>query len=334
MSGAGSRPGEDELIARYFRPLATAPGAAQLLDDAATYQPPEGHELVITTDAVVAGVHYFAADPPDAVARKALRCNLSDLAAKGARAVGYLVTLALTEDWTEDWLEGFTDGLAADQEEFGISLFGGDTVRTPGPAWVSITALGIAPEGQVPRRSGAAPGQRLFVTGPSGDAALGLRLRQTPALRERWHLDSRQAEHLLDRYLLPEPRLAAAALVGTFAAAAMDVSDGLAGDLARMCAASGVGAVLEAERVPLSPAAARAVAADPAALAAVLTGGDDYEVLLAVAADLTEAFERAAADQAVRVTAIGTVVAPFAERIRVERHGQTLALDRLAYRHF
>ncbi|HVV95144.1 MAG TPA: thiamine-phosphate kinase, partial [Hyphomicrobiales bacterium] len=309
MSAAAGRPGEDELIARYFRPLATAPGAAALLDDAATYQPPEGHELVITTDAVVAGVHYLPDDPPDAVARKALRCNLSDLAAKGARAVGYLVTLALTQDWTTDWLEGFVEGLAADQEEFGISLFGGDTVRTPGPAWTSITALGIAPEGQVPRRRGAAPGQRLYVTGTIGDAALGLRIRQTPALRARWQLDARQAEHLLDRYLLPEPRLSAAALVGAFAAAAMDVSDGLAGDLARMCAASGVGAVLEAERVPLSPAAARAVAADPAALAAVLTGGDDYEILLAVAADLTDAFERAAADQAVRVSAIGTVVA-------------------------
>jgi thiamine-monophosphate kinase len=334
MTAGAGRPGEDELIARYFRPLATAPGAASLLDDAATYQPPEGHELVITTDAVVAGVHYLAGDPPDAVARKALRVNLSDHAAQGARAVGYLLTLALAEDWTTDWLEGFAEGLAADQEEFGISLLGGDTVRTPGPQWISITALGVAPEGQVPRRSGAAPGQRLYVTGTIGDAALGLRIRQTPALRQRWQLDARQAEHLLDRYLLPEPRLGAAALVRSFAAAAMDVSDGLAGDLARLCAASGVGAVLDAERVPLSTAAARAVAADAAALAAVLTGGDDYEILLAVAADLTEAFERAAANEAVRVTAIGTLVAPFPDRVRVERHGQILALERLNYRHF
>jgi len=333
MSASG-RPDEDELVARYFRPLATAPGAAGLADDAATYQPPEGQELVLTTDAVVCGVHFLPDDPPDVVARKALRVNLSDIAAKGARPVGYLLTLALTEDWTPDWLEGFAEGLAADQDEFGISLLGGDTVKTPGPLWVSITALGLAPEGQVPRRGGGAAGQRLYVTGTIGDAALGLRIRQNPALRRRWELDDRQAEHLLDRYLLPEPRLRAAALVGDFAAAAMDVSDGLAGDLARLCAASGVGAVLDAERVPLSAAAARAVAADPAALSAVLAGGDDYEILLAVAADLAEEFERAAADQGVRVAAIGTLVPPFPGRVRVERHGQILALERLAYRHF
>jgi thiamine-monophosphate kinase len=331
---APQRPGEDELIGRFFRPLATAPGAAGLADDAATYQPPEGHELVLTTDAVVSGVHFLPDDPPDVVARKALRVNLSDIAAKGARAVGYLLTLALTEDWTEDWLEGFAEGLATDQEEFGISLLGGDTVKTPGPLWVSVTALGLAPEGQVPRRGGGAAGQRLYVTGTVGDAALGLRIRQHPNLRRRWGLDERQAEHLLDRYLLPEPRLRAAGLVGDFAAAAMDVSDGLAGDLARLCAASDVGAVLDAERVPLSAAAARAVAADPAALAAVLTGGDDYEILLAVAADLADAFEQAADEQGVRVSAIGTLVPPFPGRVRVERHGQILALERLAYRHF
>jgi thiamine-monophosphate kinase len=331
---AARRPGEDELIARFFRPLATAPGAAGLLDDAATYLPPEGHELVMTTDAVVAGVHFLADDPPDAVARKALRVNLSDLAAKGARPVGYLLTLALPPDWMLDWLEGFVDGLTADQDEFGVALYGGDTVRTPGPLMVSITAFGIAPEGQAPRRAGAAAGQRLYVTGTIGDAALGLKIRLDPSLRTRWGLDDRQAEHLLDRYLLPEPRVQAAALVGAFASAAMDVSDGLAGDLARLCAASDVGAVLDAERVPLSAAAARAVAADPSALATALTGGDDYELLLAVDADAADALERGAADAALRLTAIGTLTTGFPNRVRVERHGQPLALDRLNFRHF
>jgi thiamine-monophosphate kinase len=333
MSGGG-RPDEDGLIARFFRPLATAPGAARLLDDAATYQPPEGHELVLTTDALVAGVHFFPDDPPDAVARKALRVNLSDLAAKGARPVGYLLSIALTEDWSEDWLESFTDGLGTDQEEFGISLFGGDTVRTKGPLWISVTAFGLAPEGQVPRRDRAVQGQKIYVTGTIGDAALGLRIRMDPLLVRRWNLSATEAEHLLDRYLLPEPRWRAAALMADFASASMDVSDGLAGDLARLCAASEAGAVLDAERVPLSPAAAKAVRTDPSALSSVLTGGDDYEILATVAADSAEAFERAAADRGVRVTAIGTITAPMAGRVRVERHGQPLALDRLAFRHF
>lgn len=334
MGENGARLSEDQLIARYFRPLATAAGADGLLDDAASYAPPEGHELVMTVDAIVGGVHFFPDDPPDAVARKALRVNLSDLAAKGARPVGYLLTLALWPDWTEDWLEGFTEGLAADQEEFGISLFGGDTVRTPGPVMASITAFGIAREGEVPRRRAGAPGQKLYVTGTIGDAALGLRLRQDPGLARRWQLDQRQSEHLLDRYLLPEPRVKAASLIGSFATAAMDVSDGLAGDLARLCAASNVSAVLEAERVPLSPGAARAVAADPAALSAVLTGGDDYEILAAVEADSADAFERAALDMGIRVTAVGVLVPGNGARVRVLRQGRPLLLDRLAFQHF
>lgn len=330
----GRRPDEDGLIARFFRPLATAPGAAGLLDDAASYLPPEGHELILTTDALVAGVHFFPADPPDVVARKALRVNLSDLAAKGARPVGYLLTLALPEDWTSDWLDGFAEGLAADQEEFSVALFGGDTVRTAGPLLVSITAFGVVAEGHAPRRTGASAGQRLYVTGTVGDAALGLRIRQDASLRARWGLDERQAEHLLDRYLLPEPRMKAGPLIADFASAAMDISDGLAGDLQRLCRASDVGAVLDAERVPLSSAAARAVGADPAALAAVLTGGDDYEILAAVDADSGEAFERAADDAGVRVTVIGTLVAPFPGEVRIERRGQPLMFDRLAFRHF
>jgi thiamine-monophosphate kinase len=334
MTRGGGRPDEDGLIARFFRPLATAPGAARLLDDAATYQPPEGHELVLTTDALVAGVHFFPNDPPDAIARKALRVNLSDLAAKGARPVGYLLSIALTEDWSPDWLESFADGLASDQEEFGVALFGGDTVRTPGPLWISVTAFGLAPEGQVPRRDRAVPGQKIYVTGTIGDSALGLKIRMDESLRTRWQLSDREAEHLLDRYLLPEPRTRAAGLMNDFASASMDISDGLAGDLGRMCSASDVGAVLDADRLPLSAAAAKAVRSDPSALNTVLTGGDDYEILVTIDADAAEVFEAAALDQGVRVTAVGTIMPSFSGHVRVERKGQPLVLDRLAFRHF
>jgi thiamine-monophosphate kinase len=325
---------EDGLIAHYFRPLATAPGAAQLLDDAATYTPPDNHEVVMTNDALVSNVHFFPDDPPDAIARKALRVNISDLAAKGAKPVGYLLALALPDNWTDGWLESFAEGLAVDQEEYGLSLFGGDTVRSAGQLWLSVTAFGIVPEGHVIRRQGAVAGQRLYVTGSIGDAALGLRLRKDKAFARRWQLDSRQRDHLLDRYLLPEPRPQAVPLLRQFASAAMDISDGLIGDIQRLCAASNVGAVIETERVPLSPAAQHAVTRDAAALSSVLTGGDDYEILCTVDADASEAFEQEAAEHGLRVTTIGTVTAPFSGHVKVVRQGRPLLLDKLAYRHF
>ena len=326
------RPNEQELIARFFRPLATAPGAAMLSDDAATIPPADGAEMIVTVDAVVAGVHFFPDDPPDAVARKALRVNLSDLAAKGARPAGYLVTLALPEDWEVDWLEGFVEGLAADQEEFSLSLLGGDTVKTLGPLMVSITALGHAQEGRVPRRHGGAPGQRLYVTGTIGDAALGLALRQDPRLALKWDLRRAEREWLLDRYLIPEPRLALAGVVAAYAAASMDLSDGLVGDLAKLAGASQCGALVEAARIPLSPAAGRAALVDPTTLSTALTGGDDYELLIAIDPDDVDAFEAEAADCGVAVTDIGALVE--GEGVEVESKGPPLALDRPGYAHF
>jgi thiamine-monophosphate kinase len=328
------RPDEDGLIARYFRPLATAPGADRLLDDAATYRPPQGFEQVLTADAIVAGVHFFPDDPPRAVAQKALRVNLSDLAAKGAAPAGYLLTIALSEDWTEGWLAEFCAGLAADQEQYGISLYGGDTVCTPGPFFVSITAFGLTPDGCVPRRTKASVGQKLYVTGTIGDAALGLKIRLDDSVRTRWGLNTADAEHLAQRYLLPQPRVEAAALMAEYASAAMDISDGLAGDLGRMCAASDVGAVLDAGLMPLSAAARKAVEADPAALTAVLTGGDDYEILAAIDPAKSVAFEAAAAKAGIAFTQIGEIVPAFAGRVRIERGGHPLVLDRLAFRHF
>ncbi len=328
------RPGEDALIARFFRPLATAPGAERLLDDAATYAPPEGHELVLTTDALVAGVHFFPGDPPRLLAKKALRVNLSDLAAKGAKPAGYLLTIGFTPDWSDDWLADFCAGLKEDQEAFGCSLLGGDTVRTPGPMFLSVTALGVVPVGRAPRRTQAKPGHLIYVTGTIGDAALGLRLRQEPGLKATWGLTEEEAGHLDGRYLLPEPRVDAADLVAEFAAAAMDVSDGLAGDLARMCAASDAGAELDADRVPLSPAAAKAVAADPSARVSVLTGGDDYEILMTVAPDRRAAFEAAAKAAGIAVTEIGTMLPAFEGGVRVLAGGAPMALETLAFRHF
>ncbi len=229
------RPSEDELIARYFAPLA-GPAGLGLRDDAALMRPPPGEDLVLTTDALVAGVHFFPDDAPEDIARKALRVNLSDLAAKGARPRGFLLSLALPRDWREDWLTAFADGLGADAWAYRCPLIGGDTVATPGPLTVSVTAIGSVPEGRMAARTGVKPGDRLYVTGTIGDAAIGLRIRQGRGP------DIPQADKafLLERYLTPEPRVALIGAMVAHANGGMDVSDGFVGDLTKMLDVSGV----------------------------------------------------------------------------------------------
>jgi thiamine-monophosphate kinase len=304
---------EDELIARYFRPLAGEGGLA-LLDDAACLRPPPGQDLVVTADALVAGVHFFPHDPADAIAWKALAVNLSDLAAKGAEPLGYVLSLALPPGWTEGWMAGFAEGLRACGEFGGCSLLGGDTVRTPGPLTLSITAFGLVPPGRMIPRTGARPDDALYVSGSIGDAALGLMLRIAEEPRRKplpWiaALDAGGQEHLRARYLRPQPRLALRPALQAHASGAMDVSDGLVGDISKMMAASGVSAAVEISRVPLSPAASAAVAADPAALTLAVTGGDDYEVLCSVPHAGCSAFEEAAARCGIPVARIGDVIA-------------------------
>src|SRR5207249_4745722 len=188
-------------------------------------------------DRIVGGVHFFPGDPPDTVARKALRVNLSDLAAKGARPLGFLLTLALPQDIDDAWLAPFARGLAADAEAFGCPLLGGDTDRTTGPVTISIAAFGAVPHGKMLRRAGAKAGDRVVVTGTIGDAALGLLLRRDVSAAARWGLTRAARGGLAARYLVPEPRLAIAEILRAHASAAMDVSDGLAGDLGKLCRA-------------------------------------------------------------------------------------------------
>jgi len=300
---------ESDLIARYFAPLA-GPAGLGLTDDAACLTPPPGCDLVLTADALVAGQHFFPQDPPDAIAAKALGVNLSDLAAKAAEPLGYLLSLALPSGWTESFLDAFSRGLGEAGASAGIALLGGDTVKTSGPLTLSITALGAVPCGQMIRRAGARPGDLLYVTGTIGDAALGLKLRRAELLGETppWSRDL-DAAFLIDRYLRPQPRLKLRSALRACARAAMDVSDGLIGDLRAMMRASGAAAQVDLTKVPLS-APARALSADPALFDALLTGGDDYEIICAVPPQLAEDFEaRARADgsEEVAVTRIGVV---------------------------
>jgi thiamine-monophosphate kinase len=323
---------EERLIARYFRPLATHPGAFGLGDDAAAVTPPVGCDVVLTTDGVIGGVHFFADDPPENIGRKALRLNLSDLAAKGAKPIGFLLSLALPSGTGEAWLAAFAAGLGDDAVHYGCPLLGGDTDHTPGPISVSIAAFGAVPHGHMVRRSTAKVGDCVVVTGTIGDAALGVKLRRDRSLAKRWRLTDAMIEHLEQRYLLPQPRNALAEAILHHAAAAMDVSDGLAGDLAKLCRASSVAAEIDVSRVPLSDAARTAISAAPELLETVLTGGDDYEIILTLAPEKLPAFRAAAKAVGVAVGEIGRV--QDGQGVRFHQDGKALTFARPSYSHF
>lgn len=324
---------EEALIARHFAPIARHPGALGLIDDCAVYTAPPGHDLVLKADAIVGAVHFLPDDPADLVAKKALRVNLSDLAAKGADPAGFLLSLALPPDIEERWLEGFARGLKEDASAFACPLFGGDTVRSPGPIMVSVSVFGILPAGRMLQRSAAQAGDTVMVSGTIGDAVLGLRLRQWN-VPEALALDEAASEELVGRYQLPRPRTALARALREHARAGMDISDGLVGDLAKLCRASNLSAEIAVDRVPLSAPARAFVAADPAALAAMLTGGDDYEVLFTLAPERVAAMEAAAGAAGVPVTAIGRIVEGAGPPRFVNSDGKALQFDRTAFSHF
>jgi len=270
---------------------------------------------------MVAGVHFLPDDPPDLIGRKLLRVNLSDLAAKGATPLGYLMTVSAPRGTPDDWFAGFADGLAADQAAFGIVLLGGDTTSTPGPLSLSLTAIGHVAPGAMVRRVGALPGDGIWVTGTIGDGALGLAVAQGRF--------ADRTGHLLDRYRLPRPRLGFA-LAG-IASASMDVSDGLVQDLGHLCRAGRLGAAIEAPAVPLSEPAR---AAGAKWLVTCLTGGDDYELLLAVPPARERALQDAAAKVAVPVTRIGAFHAGLPAVSVRDTDGSPLVLPTGGWSHF
>lgn len=318
---------EDSLIAKYFAPLATAPGAFALSDDAAIFNA-ASDDVVVTADAVVAGVHFLPDDPPDKIARKALRVNLSDLAAKGAEPAGFVMTLAL-QSIDDAWLAPFSHALGEDAAQFKCPLLGGDTVSTPGPLSISITAFGRVPQGTMVRRNNAKPGDVVVVTGTIGDAAFGLDL-----LQGRVKADASASAYLTDRYRVPQPRNALASLVRTHAHAAMDVSDGLAGDLAKLCRASGVSADVRLADVPLSEAARGLIKSGAESIERVITGGDDYEILCTMPSASAQRFIAEAKAQNVAATIIGEIVSGHAPPRFLRADGQPIVLLRFAYSHF
>ena len=287
----------------------------------------------MTTDAIVEGVHFLPDDPPDTIARKALRVNLSDLAAKGAAPAGFVLTLAL-RGADDAWLAPFARALGEDASLFGCPLLGGDTVSTPGPLMISVTAFGRVAPGKMVRRSGAKPGDRIVVTGTIGDAALGLEILKRGAVRGGSGEDAAAGQMLVGRYRVPQPRNALAPAVRDHASAAMDVSDGLAGDLAKLCAASGVSAVIDTGSIPLSAAAATLLARGAVGIEGIVSGGDDYEILCAIPEASFEAFAQAAGQAGVAVASIGTVIAGTQAPRFLDAQGREIALKRMSYSHF
>ena len=322
---------EFKTIATLLRPLAaSAPEALGLQDDAAVLPARPGYDLVVTTDAMVAGVHFLEGDPPHQVAQKLLRVNLSDLAAKGAEPYGYLLVTAWPPAWGEAARRAFTQGLAEDQARFGLKLFGGDTVSTPGPLTLSATLMGWVPAGAMVRRAGAAAGDVLLVSGVIGDGLLGLQVARGGLS----HLPEEERRPLMMRFHLPEPRLNLAPALRAHAHAAADVSDGVLADAGHIGEASGLGVEVDLDRLPLSAGGRGWVAGEAhavEALRALATAGDDYEIVCAAPPAAVDPLMAAAAAAGTRLTPIGRFIP--GRGVIARYGGAPVALSKLGWTH-
>ena len=287
--GAGSA--EDRLIARYFKPLAKHPGTFGFTDDASAITPPAGHDLVLKTDGLIAGVHFFPDDPADGVARKALRVNLSDLAAKGAAPLGFLLAIALPKGFDESWLAEFARGLGEDADAYQCPLLGGDTDSTPGPTSISIAAFGTLPQGTMVRRAGAQAGDHVFVSGTIGDAALGLLVRRGEATvldaRCRDARSSRRRAIACRSRATRSPKRCARMRPPRWMCPTGSRPISPSSAASRTSRPTSRSRACRCRRPPR-----RRSAADAALIEPILTGGEDYEILCAVAPAKAQRFHR------------------------------------------
>jgi len=326
----------EEAIVALLAPLAESyANAFGLKDDCAALRPPPRCDLVLKTDPIAEGVHFLAGDAPADIGWKALAVNVSDIAAKGATPLGYLMALSFPSAPRVEWMSALVEGLCAAQAAFGCILMGGDTDRRPGPLTLSVTMIGSVPQGRMVRRGTARPGDRLFVSGTIGDAALGLALHRNDAAAHAWPVAATEGGYLRRRYLRPSPRLALAPVVRQHASAAMDLSDGLIKDLQRLLRASGVSGRLRSDAVPLSEPARKVLPCLSGGLVALMTAGDDYEILAAVPPGNVARFVAEAAATGIAVTEVGEVAAGPPALTLVGQDGQALPLpDRPGWDHF
>lgn len=328
-----ARKSEFDIIRQYFAPLSEgAPGALGLTNDAALWRPSSGHDGVVTADCMVAEVHFFADDPADSVAEKILAVNLSDLASMGARPSAYTLAAAWPAEMDEDWIARFAGGLQRAQSAYGVDLIGGDTVATPGPLTLSLTAFGEVLENQSLSRSEARPGDNIYVTGTIGDAALGLKV-----LKGELEISSGRPEFLIDRYRRPQARTSVGMGLLGVATSAIDVSDGLAADLGHIAEQSDVDIQVQVADIPLSEAARSAVEADETLLEDILGGGDDYELAFTAPADRDAEITELASSSGVPITRIGRALALSGTEAKVgffDGAAQQLAIETTGFRHF
>ncbi len=319
-------PGEFDLIREIFAPLAAGNSAAlSLNDDAAILPQRDGWETVVSTDTMVSGVHFLPTENPGAIARRLLRVNLSDIAAMGAEPVGYFLNLSLPSDALANWLTGFAVGLKQDQEDFDVSLLGGDTTSTPGELTLSVTMFAEVPAGQGIQRSTAQPGDIVFVSGVVGDAMLGL---------QRMKEGAHTADKLVQRFQLPQPRLSLGRALRGVATAMADVSDGLIADLGHICNASGLDVRLMVSDIPLSSGARAAASAGQVSLAGLVSGGDDYELVFAAPRDYLDRVQQVSNNCGVPVTRIGVLVSGSGVVELVDAEGDVITVETPGYRHF
>ncbi len=330
-----NKPGEFELIGKYLAPLSAGfPGALLLTDDAAIIPTNPGHNLVVTTDMLISGVHFLEQTPPEYIASKAIRVNLSDLAAMGATPDSYTLSLALpSEDgsWNEDWMQRFCEALSVEQQMFDIALIGGDTVSTPGPLSISLTAFGFIEDGMEVTRSGARAGDLIFVSGTIGDAFLGLLSLKD----EISDLPEAYAEILRSRHYRPSPRVGLGQRLSGLAHSAIDVSDGLVQDLGHLCKQSGVSALIEAQSIPLSDSARKVLSGSPDIFPLLLGGGDDYELLFTAPVENKVRIMAAAKELDIPMAVIGRIEKSGNTEVHVhDENGAEMPIDNGGYRHF
>jgi len=318
------------MIAKLLSPLAADdPGAFGLTDDAATVNVPADQELVITKDLLVEGVHFLRDDPPDLLAKKALRVNLSDLAAKGATSRSYFLGLSLAPWIGDEWLTRFAGGLADDQKRFAVGLSGGDTTATPGPLTLSITALGTVPAGRMIRRKGARPRDAVFVTGSIGDAGAGLAVLKGEGVG----IPDLTRAALISRYQLPEPRVALGRQLLGLASSALDVSDGLLADLGHVAKLSEVRIALDAAKIPVSAATRALWGQGSEGVVRAATSGDDYEIAFTAPASMRSRIEELSRTSGVAISEIGRVEAGSGVHL-LDDKGKPIPVVRTGYTHF
>ncbi len=317
---------EFELIRTYFSDLGTRRDDVLLGvgDDGAVVQPPPGQALVLATDALVAGVHFPEDAPAETVGEKALAVNLSDLAAMGADPAWLQLALILPEA-DPVWLEGFARGLGGLARYHQVRLVGGDIAR--GPLTVTVQVAGSVPPGAALRRRGARPGDAVVVSGALGDAALGLNL-----WRGRADRDDDDVAYLVNRLHRPTPRVSLGRALRGRATAAIDISDGLAADLGHLLQASGVGATLDVDRLPLSEPGMR-FGGRQRQWRTALTGGDDYELCFTLPRSRLHELDALASRLGVALTRVGTVQQESGLRL-VRGDNSPVALETAGYRHF